>query len=175
MVRDAFRRAAAPGPAEWSWLIVWLLFAGGSVALFLWAIRPVIARRRLGPVEAHVTPGIVRAGEAVTCSLRFQPRANVDLSEATATLRGMEIVDWQSGNHPHTRRCIIFEQPIAFAQDRRLMAGEAITVETSLAVPANAPTTFMSAHQQLLWLVNLRLRIRGWPDLTHEIPLVVRP
>jgi len=171
IVRDVFRRAPTPGPPEWSWLIVWLLFAGGSLALFFWAVRPIIAKRKLGPVEAQVTPGIARPGEAVTCSVRFQPRANIDLSEATATLRGMEIVDWQSGDETHTRRCVISEQPVTFAQDRRLMAGESITVETRL----SAPTTFMSAHQQLLWLVNLRLRIRGWPDWTHEIPLIVRP
>jgi hypothetical protein len=175
IVRDVFRRAATPGPPEWSWLIVWLLFAAGTAALLFWVLRPIIARRKLGPVEAQVTPGIVRPGEAVTCSLRFQPRANIDLSEATATLRGMEIVDWQSGDETHTRRCIISEQPVTFAQDRRLMAGESIPVETSLSVPANAPTTFMSAHQQLLWLVNLRLRLRGWPDWTYDIPLIVRP
>jgi hypothetical protein len=175
MVRDVFRRAAAPGPAEWSWLIVWLLFAGGSVALFLWAARPIIARRRLGPVGAQVTPGIVRPGEAVTCSLRFQPRANVDLSEATATLRGTEIVDWQSGDETHTRRCTISEQPVTFAQDRRLMAGESITVEASLPVPANAPTTFMSAHQQVVWQVRLHLKLRGWPDWVQELPLIIRP
>jgi hypothetical protein len=175
IVRDVFRRAPTPGPPEWSWLIVWLAFAGGSIALFFWAVRPIIAKRRLGPVEAQVTPGIVRPGEAVTCSVRFQPRANIDLSEATATLRGMEIVDWQSGDETHTRRCIISEQPVPFAQDRRLMAGESITVETRLSAPANAPTTFMSAHQQLLWLVSLRLRVHGWPDWTHEIPLIVRP
>jgi len=175
IVRDVFRRAATPGPPEWSWLIVWLLFAAGTAALLFWVLRPIIARRKLGPVEAQVTPGIARPGEAVTCSLRFQPRANIDLSEATATLRGMEIVDWQSGDETHTRRCIISEQPVTFAQDRRLMGGASITVETSLSVPAKAPTTFMSAHQQLLWLVNLRLRLRGWPDWTHDIPLIVRP
>jgi hypothetical protein len=175
MVRDVFRRAAAPGPPEWSWLIVWLLFAGGSAALFLWAARPIIAKRKLGPVEAQLTPGIVRPGEAVTCSLRFQPRANIDLSEATATLRGMEIVDWHSGDETHTRRCTLTEHPVTFAQDRRLMAGESITVETSLNVPAAAPTTFMSAHQQLLWQVRLHLKLRGWPDWVQQLPLVVRP
>jgi hypothetical protein len=175
MVRDVFRRAAAPGPAEWSWLIVWLLFAGGSVALFLWAARPIIARRKLGPVEAQLIPGIVRPGEAVTCSLRFQPRANIDLSEAIATLRGMEIVHWQSGKQSRTRRCTIAERPVSFAQDRRLMAGESVTVETSLSVPVDVPTTFMSAHQQLLWQVRLHLKLRGWPDWVQELPLVVRP
>jgi hypothetical protein len=175
IVRDVFRRAPTPGPPEWSWLIVWVLFAGGSVALLFWVLRPIIARRKLGPVEAQVTPGIARPGEAVTCTIRFQPRANIDLGEAAATLRGMEIVDWQSGDETHTRRCIISEQPVTFAQDRRLMAGESITVETSLPLPANAPTTFMSAHQQVLWQVRLHLKLRGWPDWVQELPLVVRP
>lgn len=45
IVRDVFRRARTPGPQEWSWLVVWLLIAGGSVALLVWVFRPIHHRQ----------------------------------------------------------------------------------------------------------------------------------
>jgi hypothetical protein len=67
------------------------------------------------------------------------------------------------------------EQPVSFAQDQHLMAGEPTTLTASLHVPLDAPTTFLAAHNSLLWLVNVPVKLRGWPDWTHEVPLIVRP
>jgi hypothetical protein len=174
-VRDLFRRASTPGPQEWSGLLVWVLFTGGAVALVVWGLRPLIARRKIGPVSIEVKPEIVRLGGSVACLVSFRPRADVELVRATATLRAIEIISWQHGEDSHTRRSVVSERSVVLAPGRRLLAGEPVALEATLEIPAQGPSTFMAAHNSLLWMLNVCAKLGRWPDWRHEVPVTVRP
>jgi len=174
-VRDVFRKTPVAGPEQWSALVVWFLILGASGALFIWAVRPLIAARKLGRVAVQVTPVFVRPGQSVTCTVNLQPRGDIHLIEAQATLRGMEVVQWQSGDDTHSHRTVIRAESVKFAADRELSAGQSATLETQLTIPPDAPTTFMAAHNSLLWLIEVKLYLKGWPDWQREFPVIVRP
>jgi hypothetical protein len=160
------------------------LFIGAILTPLGWrgvnrSLRPAAAGVKLGPVEVELSSDVARPGDTVTCTVRFQSRANLDLTEATAKLVGTEHVRVETGSGDdtryHTELEVISEIPTTLSRERSIAAGEGVLLHANLVLPANAPYSFVGSYNKLLWTVGLELKLRGWPDWTCEMPLTVRP
>ncbi|MBI4164770.1 MAG: hypothetical protein HY508_03430 [Acidobacteria bacterium] len=142
-------------------------------------IRPAVAGTKLGPVEVELSSDVARPGHTITCALRFQPRAQVDLTEATARLVATEHTRVETGSGDDTRyqneQEVVSEIPTTLSRERSIAPGEGVLLHARLNLPASAPYSFVGNYNKLLWTVGLELKLRGWPDWTFHMPLVVRP
>ncbi len=47
--------------------------------------------------------------------------------------------------------------------------------KTRLTIPSETVPTMTGRHNKIIWAIRLHGEIAGWPDLTEEFPIVVRP
>ena len=142
-------------------------------------LRPALAGTKLGPVQVELSSDVARPGDTITCALRFQPRTQLDLTEATAKLVATEHVRVETGSGDDTSYRnepeVVSEIPTTLSRERSIAPGEGVLLHASLNLPASAPYSFVGSSNKLLWTVGLELKVRGWPDWTCEMPLTVRP
>lgn len=138
-------------------------------------LRAVVAGSKLGPVELELSSDVTRPGDSITCTLRFQPRTNLDLTEATAKVIATEHV-WlrDSDDHAYCEQEVVTEIPTPLSPERTLAAGEIVVLHASVTMPTDAPFSFVGGRNKLLWTVGLELKLRGWPDWTCDVPFTVR-
>lgn len=144
---------------------------------FFAGLQRVIARAKLGPVDVPLSSPTLCRGENITCMVRFKPRVAVEITEGTASLTANESVS-DSGDRyrsSSTTEETVHEQNIALSPGGTVAAGESVTLQASLPVPADAPPTFWAMNNKLLWVLHVELKLRGWPDWARHIPITVRP
>lgn len=156
------------GWAFFLFAITVILLVGTRSALFRY-----IARRKLGPVDVQLSTEEVRAGEAVACTIRFRPRVEAELKEATIELKAKEEVTKGSGKNRRTYTEVVHDENVTLATDRRVMADEGVVLEGKLQVPTTASPSFYAPDNTLEWLFVIHLNLRGWPDWKREFPVEV--
>lgn len=159
------------------------LFVGVVLTSLGWrgvkrSLRPALAGTKLGPVEVELSSDVARPGDTITCTVRFQPRVNIDLTEATAKLAATEHIRVETGSGDDTsyrdEQQVVTEMPTRLSQERSIAAGEGVLLHADLTLPADGPYSFVGSYNKMLWTVGVELKLHGWPDWTCEVPLVVR-
>ena len=157
----------------WTLLGIVPLLAG--VVLYATAKRKV-AESRLGTPLVRLAPDPARAGEEITVSLSFEPRADVVLKGGRVALSAYERAVSGSGTnrttHTHQLHASQHELPLT---GRTVGAGHPIALQQKVALPSDAAPTFRAEDNDVSWAVLLHVEIEGWPDWETEIPLAVRP
>lgn len=140
-------------------------------------LRPAIAGTKLGAIDVELSPPLVRPGDRVTCTVRFQPRAAVDLIEGTAKLVATEhsVIRGTGDESDVHRQQVVCRSSAPLGVGRTISAGEPALLDATLTLPEDAPHSFWGGNNKLLWAVRVELKLRGWPDWSQEIPLIVRP
>jgi hypothetical protein len=139
-----------------------LLFGGAGLAFFVKHLRFGFLRWVLG-AEVEVEPTTVRPGERLRVRLHLCPRWEVALSEAEATLVGEEATVRQTGDGKETAEHVFREERHALTDGALTLAGgEARTLEVDVEVPEEAPASFHSKHNELRWVVKVRVASSRW-------------
>jgi hypothetical protein len=163
---------------------IFLIVVGGLFTLlgsraFITLLRGTLARSRLGPVQVEMSPTTPRRGEAVTCTVRLQPRGPIKLTEATVKVAATEHTSPRSadGDDAPTHACqeTVFQAREVLATGRTFSAGEEVLLRIAFSIPADAPCTFWGGHNNLIWTVAVELKLKGWPDWTRIVPITIRP
>lgn len=168
--------ALADGDLE-SWLMLpfGAVFAlvGGGVAYM--AIRNSLAERKLGPVRFAVQPARCVPGTALRVTLACSPRASGEILGITATLHGYERCVSGSGSNRRTHTHSLHERAISLCGGRSFSAGDDLALEGELRLPDDAPFSFESGSNDLIWSVSASIDIAGWPDWSSTCAVTVRP
>jgi len=140
-------------------------------------LRSAIAGSKLGAIDVELSPPLVRPGDRVTCTVRFQPRAAVDLIEGTAKLVATEhsIIRGTGDESDTDRQQVVCRASVPLGVEQTVSAGQTASLDATLTVPQEAPHSFWGGDNKLLWAVRAEVKLRGWPDWSQEIPLIVRP
>jgi hypothetical protein len=191
-------RPATPTELFFAFLLGGLGFAlgVGVFARFLGpALGAALGRIKLGPVQAEISPTLLRPGERLNCTVEFQPRGRVNFAEATAKLRAKEWVLYSvstreiyfpprristailgsSRKLPRTEENVIYEQAVQLCSGGTATAGESVRFQANLTVPPDALQSFWASYNRRLWSVEIELRLRRWPGWTHTVPITVQP
>ena len=176
LIRWLLGAAEGEGPA-FAFVLTSVFFLGlpgGAAAYVLFRIwRSSIAERKLGPVELELTPRDLRPGGSARLSLHFVPRARAELNEVTATLRGREIVTSGSGTSRHTYRHTLCEEGWVLERGGSLLEGDSFEKKLEVTVPESAAPSFRVEDNRILWELEVRVDVAGWPDWleTREITI----
>lgn len=146
-----------------------------GIIAFGFTIRRVLAERRLGPVTLTVEPANLRPGQSARCRVRFRPPGELELEGASATVIAQESATRGSGKNSSTRTHVLLTKEISLHAPRRVRAREEVELTAEITLPPEAPFSFHSFSNRIIWQVNVAIRIPGWPDWVHYHPLVVQP
>lgn len=146
---------------------------GGGIAFG--AARRRIARRKLGDLTVRLDRTRLRPGDAVDVTLLLRPRGELRITGATARLHGYERCVSGSGTNKKTYTHTVHRAVQVLFDERRLAPGREAEAGASLVVPADAPTSFESTSNDLIWSVTVTVSLPGWPYWEQEYPLEVLP
>jgi hypothetical protein len=158
-------------------LLAILLGISGPIvaAAVLLPFRTRIAERRLGQVDLVLDRVVAAPGETIRAALTFEPRSDIRIQRATASLRGREKVVRGAGQHQTVRRHKFTLAEARLVPDAPLAVGERVTMWAPLPLTPDCPCSFRARDNQLDFEVEVRIAIAGWPDWVAAHPVVVWP
>lgn len=124
----------------------------------------------LARYELHLTPGTLKPGG--TSNLAWIRRGGLGSPKSlTFHLVGSESVTAQNGKNSSTSTSIFHDEILAEVQMTYLAANCPIPVK----IAENAPPSFRASSNKILWKLRLDIVISGFPTITDEYELEVRP
>ena len=138
-----------------------LVFCAVGAYLLVTTARKILGRRRLPRVEVSAEPAYL--GDELRIHVDQMGPARI--THYAVRVRCEEIVNYTVGTKTRAERHEVVDFPLYDQPGGpRLALGERWTHDLSLVLPAEAPASFESANNQLLWSVRIRAEIAGWPD-----------
>ena len=129
----------------------------------------------LGAPVITLEPAAAQPGQAIRCRVSLKPRLAVKVRVATFTAK-LEIRT--NFKHP-TEKCVASWHQVAgvtCARDRALHAGIPVDLEAELPLPPGArcssPDPFVPGEYLVLWRVEVKLRLAGWPAWEDLAPSI---
>ncbi len=155
---------------------------GGAVFFLLpaaiilgWAVRPLLAERRLGPMVFRILTPVVVPGQPIAVDLRFRPTAPLDIEGIHVHLLGKEHVVRGSGKHSRTYEHTVMDTDLVLCGPRSVAAGAEVVLTGQIPLPWEAPSTFVWHNARLGWSATPSIAIKGWPDWALEWDFAVLP
>lgn len=155
-----------------------LVFTGCFVviglAFIVAGIRPIIAGTKVSKPEVAVSNSTLRSGEDFTLDYQQTFKSGTDVERITIQLILREWARYRRGTdtvtvtHDHVIQA--FETPA-----RRFEGGETFSDRRRMVIPRGAMHTFQATRNKLLWLVKVKVEIKGWPDFEEEYSITVLP
>lgn len=120
-----------------------------------------VAKRRLGEVEIHLPPRLIRSGQEIPIRLTMRPSRRITIKGITARLVAEERKESESEvRADRIRTKTIVERETELSGTRELDAGIPTVVSGSLLVP-DGPPSFAVVRNELNWWLDVRIDIRG--------------
>lgn len=157
-------------------LTIFLVVSGLAVAAaLLLPFRARIAEGRLGRVELVLDRAVAAPGEKLRVALTFQPRSDLRIQRAIATLRGRERVVRGSGKNQTVRHHTFTHAEALLSGEMSAAASRRVAMWAELPVATDCPCSFHARNNRLDWEVEVRIGIAGWPDWVAVHPVLVWP
>lgn len=163
---------------DWDkWVLVpfGAVFGLAGVLILYLAIRNSLAERKLGPVMFQVQPRQCGPGTTLTVDLECSPQASGEIQGITAQLRGYERCVRGSGTNKTTHTHELHSEQIELSGARSFAQGDELSLRGELTLPDDAPFSFESGSNDLIWDVSATIDIAGWPDWSSSQAVKVRP
>jgi hypothetical protein len=162
---DGFRH----GHPSWFGLLFMLPFVaigigmiGGVVYYFLALFNP---RPTL-----ELSPRVIPLGTAAQVGWGLSGRTS-RIRTFTVTLRGVEEAKYRKGTSTYTDRNTFFEVELY----RTSEPGEIASGQVGFVMPPDTMHSFEAENNKILWSLDLRGSIQGWPDVKESFPITVAP
>lgn len=141
--------------------LISLLFCAVGAYLAASTVRKILGRQRLPRVELSAEPAYL--GDELRIHVDQMGPARI--THYAVRVRCEEVVTYTVGTNARSERHEVFDAPLYDEPGGpRLALGERWTHDLSVVLPARAPPSFESANNQLIWTVQVRAEIAGWPD-----------
>jgi hypothetical protein len=166
-----------------------VVFVGGIAAVFLMdslfpgiasvfglliAAGPIwhsIATRRTGDVRFEL--GELTPDDEIQCSVQFAPKSGAQINSVRARLLVQEVVTRGSGTNRHTYRHDLHEHAADMLASGRGAHG--YTHSARLSIPQPVPWSFFAEDNALMWMIEVRIDVAGWPDWKSQFPISIAP
>lgn len=151
-----------------------VLIPGGCIVLFF-ALRQVMAEKKLGKVDLHCGPSEVAPGSDLPVRLFFTPSTAGQLNQITAKLTGVERCVSGSGTNKSTHTHKLHNRTVTLCGQRELQPNQPVALECHVPIPQTTAFSFSAHHNDLIWQLEIRIDIPLWPDWIEKRILTVRP
>jgi len=134
--------------------------------------RVFLARTRLAPPEVTLSTQTPRVGDVVTLSYKQNFRSATDVQLIRFQLLLRERATYRRGTDTITVRHDNVAQEFQLPA-RRFGSGEGFQDQHQFQV--QGMHSFKANHNELIWLIQVRVEMPGWPAYEEEYPLQVAP
>ena len=131
-------------------------------------IHKYLAQRKLGKVDLHVYQVSLRPGDETEVSVNFTPKESIQVNRVAILLRGEEEATSGSGTRRKTHSCIVHKKEYELSEKTRLGKRLIFDRSVKIAIPEDAPHTFIASDNKILWKLVLFIDIEDWPDWTSS-------
>jgi hypothetical protein len=151
-----------------------LLFITIGLGMIAFGILPWIAGIRISRPEVTVSSTSLRVGDSFTVGYSQTFKHRTDVRGVRFSLLQRETAMYQSGKSmasvSHDETAAEFEYP-----GQRYEAGDSLVFSRSMEIPRTGMHTFRSNHNSIVWLLQGRVEIAGWPDYREDFEIQVQP
>jgi hypothetical protein len=157
-----------------AFLLIELPFFAVGIGMLAWVFWPAIVGMRIARPEVAVSSDALRVGEEFTFAYRQLLKRAADLRRVAIEFVFRETAIYRRGTDTVT---VTHETPIeTFERDGKYFgAGETLSEELALRVPADGMHTLDAPRNKLQWFVKVHVEIAGWPDFKEEYEIPVIP
>jgi hypothetical protein len=171
----AMRSAALrPGPNEWLVSVVGGGFSLVGLVMVILGIKMFLATR-LPATIVEVDRMPVRAGEPFQVTVR-QP-GPLRLKSLRLKLVGEQLTNrkvWRSGRRrTDTDRRLIHQNNVVDLREITIPRGEEVVRQGKATVPPDVSLADIEGEKQVVWRLEVWLRVRGWVDFGHPFVIEV--
>lgn len=142
-------------------LIVGGALIGGGIFI---GIRNNLASIKLGKLEAYINKDTFAPDEAIIVELRCCPKQSIPLNAINVILEGTEVATSGHGSNSTTYRHEFCKETCILESSRILKPYIPFSHKTDISIPFDAPSSFMTSDNSILWYVSLEIDIENWPD-----------
>lgn len=140
--------------------LVSVLFCGVGLFILVATVRKILGRQRLPRVEVSAEPAYL--GDELR--LHVDQMGPARITRYVVGVRCEEIVKYTVGTNTRTERHEVWDTTLFDEPGTHVRLGEHWTHDLRVQLPAEAPASFESANNQVLWTVRVHAEIAGWPD-----------
>ncbi len=163
--------------------VVALPFVLIGSGIMAWQVRHWIARLFFAQLSVDVDKTIVSPAGAVTVSVNVSPWLSRIVDDVTVNLAAFERYErarlMGTGSDRtqsrHIERTVIYEERATLIRNRQLAGFERHEAKASFTLPQDAPLTFITDTNQILWQLTVILKTGRLPRWVKEIVLDVEP
>lgn len=140
--------------------LISLLFCATGLLILVATVRKVLGRQRLPRIELSAEP--VYLGDELC--LHVDQAGPARVTRYVVGVRCEEIVRYTVGTDTRTERHEVWDTTLLDEPGKHVRLGEHWTHDLRVRLPAEAPASFESKNNQVLWTVRVHAEIAGWPD-----------
>lgn len=149
------------------------LFLGMGILLTIWAIHQILLAFSLAPTLLEISDHPVYPGRRYRVLL--QQSGVLRFHRLTVEIVCEEIARFHQGTDTVTSRKDVFRQELFTRDDFETTAEIPLSEEFFLKLPHGAMHSFRQENNEIVWKLVISSQIAGWPDITRECPVIVRP
>jgi hypothetical protein len=147
-----------------------LIGAGIVVA----SLVPWIAGMRVGRPEVTVSNSSLRVGDGFSVAYAQTFKRRAEVRGVGVALVQRERATYTSGSSSttvsHEEEAETFEIPA-----RTFEAGDVLSFSRGVRIPPTGMHTFKSRHNEIAWLLRVKVDVAGWPDYREYFEVAVQP
>jgi hypothetical protein len=136
-------------------------------------LRRPFARRVLGEVQFARDHSVYFSGDSVPVRVAFTPRRLSGIRHVSATLICKEQVVSGSGTNRRTHTKELSREQVILTAPPDFRVGYEVEYTGELSLPDQAPPSFYTSDNALLWTIDVHIDIARWLDWEAHQPLIV--
>lgn len=161
------------GRPDWFATLFLIPFAVIGMILIGVLIRQLRRTTGMGPTRLEISDHPVRPGGRYELFVSQSGRLRVKSFEAFLVCR--ERATYRQGTDTRTERREVRRRRLYRREDFEVHSAAPFEIPLELAVPRDAMHSFVSEHHAIEWGVEVRARLRDWPRMRRDFPLIVLP
>jgi hypothetical protein len=151
-----------------------LPFIAVGLGMIAYSILPWIAGMRVSNPDVTISSSSLRVGDRFTIAYAQTFKRGSEVKRINFSLLQRETVRYQQGDSTatvhHDETAAEFEYPA-----QRYEAGDSLAFSRSMEIPRTGMHTFHATHNDIAWLLEVKVDIAGWPDYREAFDIQVAP
>ncbi|MBN2084279.1 MAG: hypothetical protein JW748_03575 [Anaerolineales bacterium] len=162
--------------SEWvtSGISIFFVAACIVIGLAVIAVNVIswISEARIGKPEVSINAESVRVGDGFSVNYSQTFRQKTEVTKIRMSLIKRESATFSAGTDTTT---VTHDEPAGEfeAPPKLFEAGEKLNFSRGMKIPAGGMHTFRTKHNEISWLVRVKVDITGWPDYSEEFEVRV--
>jgi hypothetical protein len=158
---------------EWILTIILIPFVVIGLLLIFGFVRQVLIAMGVGATTVEISHSSIPLGGAAQVWLSQE--GNLRVNALRVLLVCEEEVRYQQGTSNRTETRRVHQSEVFCHEGFDIQRGLPYETKFDVRIPEGVMHSFETSHNKILWKLQIRGDISGWPDFQRDYPIVVAP